>query len=113
MFGGVISAWARNVPCIFITNQNYFSGLNGAKNPVWNILNLLLRQYLRFATHIIIPDYPAPDTISEYNLRIPNRDKDRFSLTGPFYEFEPSRYQNEKITIFTSFGGEPYKLHLY
>ncbi|MDO9550759.1 MAG: glycosyltransferase family protein [Methanoregula sp.] len=113
MFGGVISARARKVPCIFITNQNYFNGLNGATNPVWNILNILLRQYLRFATHIIIPDYPAPDTISEYNLRILNRDKKRFSFTGPFYEFDPARYPNEKRTIFTSFGGEPYKLHLY
>ena len=113
MFGGVISARFRKVPCIFITNQNHFSGRDGATNPVWIILNLLLSLYLRFATHIIIPDYPAPDTISEYNLRIPSRDKNRFSFTGPFYEFDPTRYRNEKTTIFTSFGGEPYKLHLY
>jgi UDP-N-acetylglucosamine--N-acetylmuramyl-(pentapeptide) pyrophosphoryl-undecaprenol N-acetylglucosamine transferase len=113
MFAGVTSAWIRRVPCIFITNQNYFSGLNGATNPVWICLSLMLRVYLRLATHIIIPDYPAPDTISEYNLRIPDRDKGRFSFTGPFYEFEPSRYQSENKTIFTSFGGEPYKLHLY
>jgi UDP-N-acetylglucosamine--N-acetylmuramyl-(pentapeptide) pyrophosphoryl-undecaprenol N-acetylglucosamine transferase len=113
MFGGVISARFRKVPCIFITNQNYFSGLNGATNPVWKILNFLLQQYLHLATHIIIPDYPAPDTISEFNLLIPKRDRDRFSFTGPFYEFDPTRYNHEKSTIFTSFGGEPYKLHLY
>ena len=113
MFGGIISAKFKKVPCIFITNQNHFSGRDGETNPVWIILNLLLRQYLRLATHIIIPDYPAPDTISEYNLRIPPRDKDRFSFTGPFYEFDPTRFKNEKTTIFTSFGGEPYKLHLY
>jgi UDP-N-acetylglucosamine--N-acetylmuramyl-(pentapeptide) pyrophosphoryl-undecaprenol N-acetylglucosamine transferase len=113
MFGGVISAKFRKVPCIFITNQNYFSGLNGVSNPVWKILNFLLQQYLHLATHIIIPDYPAPDTISEFNLLIPKRDRNRFSFTGPFYEFDPTRYHNEKSTIFTSFGGEPYKLHLY
>ena len=113
MFGGVVAARFRNVPCVFITNQNYFSDLKGTTNPIWIILNTLLQQYLRLATHIIIPDYPEPDTISEFNLRIPDRDKDRFSLTGPFYDFDPTKYLSEKKTIFTSFGGEPYKLFLY
>jgi UDP-N-acetylglucosamine--N-acetylmuramyl-(pentapeptide) pyrophosphoryl-undecaprenol N-acetylglucosamine transferase len=107
MFGGVISARFRKVPCIFITNQNHFSGLNGETNPVWKILNILLQKYLRLASHIIIPDYPEPDTISEFNLLIPENDKARFSLTGPFYEFDPTLYQNEKTTIFTTVQTPP------
>jgi len=113
MYGGVISAWFRHVPVIFITNQNHFNGPNGTTNPVWKTLNFLIQWYLNFADHVIIPDYPPPDTISEFNIQIPDNKKDRYSFTGPFYEFNPDRYIYEQNTIFTSFGGEPYKLPMY
>jgi uncharacterized protein (TIGR00661 family) len=113
MYGGVISAWFRHVPVVFITNQNHFNGPNGTTNPVWKTLNFLIQWYLSFADHVIIPDYPPPDTISEFNIQIPDNKKDRYSFTGPFYEFNPDRYVYEQNTIFTSFGGEPYKLPMY
>jgi len=113
MYGGVLAARREGVPVVFITNQNHFNGPNGTTNPVWRFLNLTIQRYLRLADHIIIPDYPAPDTVSEYNLRIPEYEKGRYSFTGPFYQFDPDRYHYDQKTIFTSFGGEPYKLPLY
>ncbi|NMB79559.1 MAG: glycosyltransferase [Methanomicrobiales archaeon] len=113
MYGGVLAARLEKTPLVFITNQNHFNGHNGTTNPVWRFLNLSIRRYLKLADHIIIPDYPAPDTVSEYNIRIPKGEEGRYTLTGPFYDFDPSRYEYARETIFTSFGGEPYKLPMY
>jgi uncharacterized protein (TIGR00661 family) len=98
---------------VFVTNQNHFNGVNGTTNPVWRVLNLLIRRYIRLADLILIPDYPAPDTVSEYNIVVPEGDKEKYVFCGPFYVFDPTRYVYESKTIFTSFGGEPYKLPMY
>jgi len=113
MYGGVLAARLERVPLVFITNQNHFNGPGGTTNPVWTIMNLLIRRYLRLADRVIVPDYPPPDTVSEYNLRIPLSERDRYCFTGPFYQFDPNRYTYGNSTIFTSFGGEPYKLPMY
>jgi len=113
MYGGVLAARLEVTPVVFITNQNHFNGPNGATNPVWKTLNFLIRRYIRISSRVIIPDYPAPDTISEYNLVIPKGEEKRYVFTGPFYEFDPARYTYAKETIFASFGGEPYKLPMY
>ena len=62
---------------------------------------------------VLIPDYPPPQTVSEYNLLIPERERRHYHFTGPFLEVDLSRYHFGQETIFTSFGGEPYKLPLY
>lgn len=113
MYGGVLAARIEKIPCAFITNQNHFNGHNGTTNPVWRALNFLIRRYLRLATRVLVPDYPPPDTVSEYNIRIPPGEEGRYAFTGPFYDFDPSRYEYAEETIFTSFGGEPYKLPMY
>jgi len=113
MYGGVIAARLQNVPVVFITNQNHFNGPNHSTNIVWRILNFSIQRYIRLADRVIIPDYPAPDTVSEYNILVPKGEEGRYIFTGPFYEFDPSRYVYEKSTIFASFGGEPYKLPMY
>jgi UDP-N-acetylglucosamine--N-acetylmuramyl-(pentapeptide) pyrophosphoryl-undecaprenol N-acetylglucosamine transferase len=113
MYGGLFAARLEKTPIVFITNQNHFNGPNGATNPVWKTLNFLIRRYIRISDKVIIPDYPAPDTVSEYNLVIPKGEENRYVFTGPFYEFDPSRYTYAQETIFTSFGGEPYKLPMY
>ncbi len=113
MYGGLLAARLTHTPCLFITNQNHFNGVNGTTNPVWRTLNVLIRRYLKLARHVIVPDYPPPDTVSEYNIRIPPGEEDRYSFTGPFYDFDPARYQYATETIFASFGGEPYKLPMY
>jgi len=113
MYGGVLAARLGKIPVVFITNQNHFNGPNGTTNLVWRSLNVTIRRYLRLADHVIIPDYPAPDTVSEYNIRIPEQEKGRYSFTGPFYQFDPERYHYDRQSIFTSFGGEPYKLPMY
>jgi len=113
MYGGVIAARFRRVPVVFITNQNHFSGQSGTMNPVWQILNFLIRSYLRLAKRVIIPDYPPPDTVSEYNLVVPKWEERRYHFTGPFLEVDPSKYTYSRTSVFTSFGGEPYKLPLY
>lgn len=113
MYGGVLAARLEKTPVVFITNQNHFNGPHGTTNPVWKALNFLIRRYIHLSDKVIIPDYPAPDTISEYNLVIPKGDEDRYVFTGPFFDFDPARYVNTRETIFTSFGGEPYKLPMY
>jgi uncharacterized protein (TIGR00661 family) len=113
MYSGVTGARLARVPVVFITNQTHFNGPNGTTNLVWKILNILIRRYLRFARKVIIPDYPAPDTISKYNIRYSSHDQDRYCLTGPFSRFDTERYTYDNRTIFTSFGGEPYKLPMY
>jgi uncharacterized protein (TIGR00661 family) len=113
MFGGLLAARLCRVPVVFITNQNHFNGHDNTTNIVWKVLNLLLRRYLRLADHIIVPDYPPPDTVSEYNIVVPPGQENRFSFTGPFLDFDPHRYSFMETTIFSSFGGEPYKLPMY
>ena len=113
MYGGLLAARLENSPVIFITNQNHFNGPNGTTNPVWKILNFLIGRYLRLSNRVIIPDYPAPDTISEYNIVIPKGEENRYAFSGPFYEIDIARYTFARETIFTSFGGEPYKLPMY
>jgi len=113
MYGGILAARLEKTPVVFITNQNHFNGLNGTTNPVWATLNFLIRRYIRLANQVIVPDYPAPDTVSEYNIVIPKGEEQRYTFTGPFFELDPSQYTSARETIFTSFGGEPYKLPMY
>jgi uncharacterized protein (TIGR00661 family) len=113
MYGGVIAGRVSRVPVVFVTNQNHFNGTDGATNPVWRVLNFLIRRYIRLADLILVPDYPAPDTVSEYNIVVPKGDEAKYVFCGPFYIFDPTRYVYECKTIFTSFGGEPYKLPMY
>ena len=113
MYGGVIAGRFNRVPVVFVTNQNHFNGIDGATNPVWRVLNFLIRRYIRLADLILVPDYPAPDTVSEYNIVVPKEDDAKYVFCGPFYVFDPARYVYECKTIFTSFGGEPYKLPMY
>jgi UDP-N-acetylglucosamine--N-acetylmuramyl-(pentapeptide) pyrophosphoryl-undecaprenol N-acetylglucosamine transferase len=113
MYGGVLAGRLCRVPVVFMTNQNHFNGLHGATNPIWRVLNFLIRRYIRLADLILVPDYPAPDTVSEYNIIVPKGDEAKYAFCGPFYAFDPTRYVYECKTIFTSFGGEPYKLPMY
>jgi UDP-N-acetylglucosamine--N-acetylmuramyl-(pentapeptide) pyrophosphoryl-undecaprenol N-acetylglucosamine transferase len=113
MYGGVLAARFENTPVVFITNQTHFNGLDGSTNLVWMTLNFLIVRYVHLSDKVIIPDYPAPDTVSEYNLVIPEGEEHRYTFTGPLYEFDPAQYICAKQTIFTSFGGEPYKLPMY
>jgi uncharacterized protein (TIGR00661 family) len=113
MYGGVLAARLEKTPVVFITNQNHFNGLNGTTNLIWKTLNFLIMRYIRLSNQVIVPDYPAPDTISEYNIIIPKGEENRYAFTGPFYEFDPAHYTSARETIFTSFGGEPYKLPMY
>lgn len=113
MYGGVLASRLMRVPVVFITNQNHFAGPGGEKNPVWKILNFLIRRYIRLASQVIVPDYPAPYTVSAYNIVIPKGEEWRYHFTGPFLDVDPSRYVFSRSTVFTSFGGEPYKLPLY
>jgi UDP-N-acetylglucosamine--N-acetylmuramyl-(pentapeptide) pyrophosphoryl-undecaprenol N-acetylglucosamine transferase len=113
MYGGVLAARLQNVPVVFITNQNHFNGPDRSTNIVWRFLNFSIQRYIRLADQVVIPDYPAPDTVSDYNIVVPKGEEGRYTFTGPFYDFDPARYTYEKRTIFASFGGEPYKLPMY
>ncbi len=60
MYGGVIAARFNRVPVVFVTNQNHFNGHNGTTNPVWRVLNFLIRRYIRLADRILVPDLSPP-----------------------------------------------------
>ena len=92
MYGGVLAARLEKTPVVFITNQNHFNGLNGTTNPVWMSLNFLIRRYIRLSNQVIVPDYPAPDTVSGYNIVIPKGEETRYTFTGPFFELDPAQY---------------------
>ncbi len=113
MFGGVLAARSKGIPVVFVTNQNYFSGARGETNIIWKALNFMVRRYLQLAHHVIVPDFPPPDTVSGYNIVIPEWEKDRYTFTGPLFDLDPSKYNFMQKTIFTSFGGEPFKLPMY
>jgi uncharacterized protein (TIGR00661 family) len=113
MYGGVLAARFNRVPVVFVTNQNHFNSVDGAPTPGWRGLTCLISRYIRLADLILVPDYPAPDTVSEYNIVVPKGDEAKYVFCGPFYVFDPARYQYECTTVFTSFGGEPYKLPMY
>lgn len=113
MYGGVMAARFRRVPVIFVTNQNRFIGYNGKKNPIWYLLNFLIRRYLCLTNTIIVPDYDPPVTVSEFNLFIPNHERNHYHFTGPFLDVDLSKFEFSEETVFASFGGEPYKLPLY
>ena len=89
MYGGVFAARMWHIPVFFITNQNHFNGRQGSTNPVFFALNFLISRYLRFADGVIVPDYPAPDTISEYSILYPLQKRKNiispgsFSISGP------------------------------
>ena len=113
MYGGVIAGRLNKIPVVFVTNQNHFNGMHGTTNPVWRVLNFLIRRYIRLADLVLVPDYPPPDTVSEYNIVVPKGEEAKYVFCGPFYIFDPTRYVYACKTIFTSFGGEPYKLPMY
>jgi len=113
MYGGVLASRLEKTPVVFITNQNHFDGPGKATNIIWQILNFLIGKYTLLSDQVIVPDYPAPYTISEYNIVIPDGEEERYVFTGPFYEFDPANFASARETIFTSFGGEPYKLPMY
>lgn len=113
MYSSVLAARFRRIPVVFITNQNHFSGVGGKTNIVWKVLNFLIRRYLQLASHVIVPDFPPPDTVAGYNIVIPDWEQERYTFTGPLFDLDPSRYVFSKKTIFTSFGGEPFKLPMY
>lgn len=113
MFAGILAARLSGVKVVFITNQNHFQRHPWEINPIWTLLNFLLRRYMHLAKAVIIPDYPPPDTVSEYNIIIPRREHARYHFTGPFLDLDVTRYAFSRKTIFCSFGGEPYKLPMY
>jgi uncharacterized protein (TIGR00661 family) len=113
MYGGVLAARITKTPVVFITNQNHFNGVGGKTNPVWKVLNFLIRRYIRLADTVIVPDYPPPDTVSEYNIVVPEGEGSRYNFTGPFLDVDIRRFTFSRKTVFTSFGGEPYKLPMY
>lgn len=113
MYGGVLAARCTGVPVVFITNQNHFNGIGGTTNSVWSLLNFLIRRYIRLANEVIIPDYPPPDTVSEYNVVVPEGEEGRYHFTGPFLDLDIGRYTFFSKMVFASFGGEPYKLPMY
>jgi uncharacterized protein (TIGR00661 family) len=113
MYGGVLAARFENTPVVFMTNQTHFNGLDGSTNLVWMTLNFLIVRYIHLSDTIIVPDYPAPDMVSEYNIIIPKGEEHRYTFTGPLYNLDPADYACVQETIFTSFGGEPYKLPMY
>ena len=95
MYGGVLAARLKNTPDIHNKPEPLQRAPQTRQTLSGMGLNFLIGRYIRLADHVIIPDYPAPDTISEYNIVIPKGEEQRYTFTGPFYDFDPVKlYQN-------------------
>jgi len=112
-YSALLAARTDKKPSLLIINQNYVRGQKNSMKIVGYFLTGFLNQYNKFADHIIIPDFKPPHTICEYNLRIPEDQKHKYTITGPIINYNPDDYELSEEYVFATFGGEPFKLPLY
>ncbi len=113
MYAPVEAARRDDVPVLFITNQNSFSTLAGGGENGWAALGRLVSWYLTLPDKVIIPDFAPPLTVSHYNIIIPPGRESQYRFIGPLIDISRSDYPCRELTIFASFGGEPFKIPLY
>lgn len=113
MYAPVEAARRDDVPVLFITNQNQFSTLAGGGENGWAALGRLVSWYLTLPDKVIIPDFAPPATISRFNIEIPPGRESQYRFIGPLIDISREQYPCRELTIFVSFGGEPFKIPLY
>lgn len=114
MFAAGAAAKSLKKPVVFITNQNYFSSLAHPDAIYWKEFGKIISGYhSRVPDVVLVPDFPEPDALCGYNFRIAEKDKDKFKFIGPILDLSIYNEMPSKEIIFTSFGGEPYKMPLY
>ena len=84
MFAAGAAAKTLGIPVLFMTNQNYFSSLAEPNVWYWNLFGKVIRTYLSLIPKkVLVPDFAPPYTISGYNFRIAEKEKDRYVFIGP------------------------------
>ena len=114
MFAAGVSAKTLGIPVLFMTNQNYFSSLAEPNVWYWNLFGKVIRTYLSLIPKkVLVPDFAPPHTISGYNFRIAEKEKDRYVFIGPILDPSIHDFAPSEEIVFASFGGEPFKMPLY
>jgi len=113
MYAAVAAARRKGVPTVFITNQNTFCTLSGAGGSAWKALGMMVSSFFTLPDAIVIPDFAPPDTVSGYNLTIPDHVNGKVRFVGPMIAIDRGEYPVRQATVFASFGGEPFKIPLY
>lgn len=113
MYAALFAAVRARVPAIFMTNQNHFGNAAGDGKFIWRVLNVMVRRFIATADAVVIPDFAPPDTITGYNIQVPQCDAARYHFIGPVINSFFRDHPGTKETIFVNFGGEPYKAPLY
>ncbi|MBT8508140.1 glycosyl transferase family 28 [Methanomicrobiaceae archaeon CYW5] len=113
MYAAVVAARRKGVPTVFITNQNTFCTLSGESAAAWKALGRMVSSFFSLPDAIVVPDFAPPDTISGYNLTIPDTMNGKVRFVGPMLAIDRAAYPVSSDTVFASFGGEPFKVPLY
>ena len=114
MFAAGAAAKSLKKPVVFITNQNYFSSLAHPDAIYWKGIGKFISTYHSYLPDVVlVPDFPEPDALCGYNFRIAEKDRDKFRFIGPILDSSIYSETPSEEIIFTSFGGEPYKMPLY
>ncbi|MDR3102567.1 MAG: glycosyl transferase family 28 [Methanocalculaceae archaeon] len=114
MYAAGFAAKSLGIPGVFITNQNTFAPAANPTAVYWQILNRIVQHYLQTVPEaVLVPDFPPPDTVSIYNFTISAAEMKHYHFVGPILDRDLSDISTVSETIFTSFGGESFKLPIY
>ena len=114
MFAAGVASKIQKIPVLFMTNQNYFSSLAEPEAWYWKVFGKVIRKYLSFVPkRVLVPDFAPPNTISEYNFMIKEKNREKYVFIGPI--LDPGIYDAKisREVVFASFGGESFNMPLY
>ncbi|MBE6506474.1 MAG: glycosyl transferase family 28 [Methanocorpusculum parvum] len=114
MFAAGAAAKILQIPVLFMTNQNYFGSLTNPNAWYWKIFGKVIRTYLSFVPKkVLVPDFAPPNTISEYNFRLTEKNREQYVFIGPILDPAIHEVTPTRETVFASFGGESFNMPLY
>ncbi len=102
-YSAIIASKIRKKPIIFVNNQNYTRykiKTDIIIYPAMTTLNILVGRCDVF----VVPDYPPPYTICEYNMKL----MDNMEFIGPLVRFENNKNCKEDY-ILSIIGGFEYR----
>lgn len=118
----MIAADRLEIPCVVLTNQSSFFPFFARESELVQILgrsfDYVMSRWLRGAEEILIPDFPAPNTVSLYNLSSDRRVKMRTRFVGPLTpwtagEVVAQPHDGARRLIVASLGGHKYRKPLF
>jgi uncharacterized protein (TIGR00661 family) len=106
-YSALFAAKLENIPSILIINQNRIRP-KGKTRMLGYFIGGFLNVFNRLADVIIVPDFPPPYTVCEYNLK----NLEKLVFTGPLIQYDSKKYEKEKRFILSLIGGFGYRLRI-